>query len=60
MWVVRSGITDGPPAEFLHVFRTRTNDRGMVVEWAPQEKVLDHPYIACFVSHCGWNSTLRV
>nr|POE91191.1 udp-glycosyltransferase 83a1 [Quercus suber] len=59
LWVVRSDITDGPLAEFLHVFRTRLNDRGMIVEWAPQEKVLDHPSIACFVSHCGWNSTLE-
>ncbi|KAK9996207.1 hypothetical protein SO802_020893 [Lithocarpus litseifolius] len=40
--------TDGPLAEFLHMFRTRLNDRGMIVEWAPQEKVLDHPSIACF------------
>ncbi|KAL4633518.1 hypothetical protein ACB092_04G128400 [Castanea dentata] len=59
LWVVRSDITDGPLAEFLQVFRTRLNDRGMIVEWAPQEKVLDHPSIACFVSHCGWNSTLE-
>ncbi|XP_030936332.1 UDP-glycosyltransferase 83A1-like [Quercus lobata] len=59
LWVVRSDITDGPLAEFFHVFRTRLNDRGMIVEWAPQEKVLDHPSIACFVSHCGWNSTLE-
>ena len=58
MWVVRSDITDGPLGEFLHLFRTRINDRGMVVGWAPQEKVLDHPSIACFLSHCGWNSTL--
>uniref|UniRef100_A0A7N2MJJ4 Uncharacterized protein n=1 Tax=Quercus lobata TaxID=97700 RepID=A0A7N2MJJ4_QUELO len=32
LWVVRSDITDGPLAEFLHVFRTRLNDRGMIVE----------------------------
>ena len=31
LWVVRSDITDGPLAEFLHVFRTRINDRGMIV-----------------------------
>ena len=59
MWVVRSDITDGPLGEFLHLFRTRINDRGMVVGWAPQVKVLDHPSIACFLSHCGWNSTLK-
>ncbi|KAL4633506.1 hypothetical protein ACB092_04G127400 [Castanea dentata] len=59
LWVVRSDITDGALAEFLLVFRTRLNDRGIIVEWAPQEKVLDHPSIACFLSHCGWNSTLE-
>ena len=31
LWVVRSDITDGALAEFLHVFRTRINDRGMIV-----------------------------
>ncbi|KAG2710988.1 hypothetical protein I3760_04G056400 [Carya illinoinensis] len=32
--------------------------RGKIVRWAPQPKVLNHPAIACFISHCGWNSTL--
>lgn len=33
--------------------------KGKIVGWAPQTKVLNHPSIACFISHCGWNSTME-
>ncbi|RDX57892.1 UDP-glycosyltransferase 83A1, partial [Mucuna pruriens] len=33
--------------------------KGKIVGWAPQKKILNHPAIACFISHCGWNSTLE-
>ncbi|CAN4079458.1 unnamed protein product [Withania somnifera] len=60
LWVVREDlILDGGDSAYPKGFKDRVGRRGHIVKWAPQQKVLAHPSIACFLSHCGWNSTVE-
>uniref|UniRef100_A0ACD5TWN1 Uncharacterized protein n=1 Tax=Avena sativa TaxID=4498 RepID=A0ACD5TWN1_AVESA len=57
LWVVRPEQAGKLPVGFMD--DVDEPKKGKVVGWAPQEQVLGHSSVGCFVTHCGWNSTLE-
>ncbi|KAK1402385.1 Glycosyltransferase [Heracleum sosnowskyi] len=60
LWVVRSPFGEKCLGESLKELRERIGEKGKILDtWAPQGRILGHPSIGGFVSHCGWGSVME-
>ncbi|CAH2053038.1 unnamed protein product [Thlaspi arvense] len=58
LWALNRVWQEGLSPGFVHRV-TIAKNQGRIVPWAPQIEVLKNDSVGCYVTHCGWNSTME-
>ncbi|GFQ03283.1 UDP-glycosyltransferase 86a1 [Phtheirospermum japonicum] len=60
VWAIRAGLLGPTETNVLPTgFEDVIKDKGLIIPWCDQTKVLSNPAVGGFLSHCGWNSILE-
>ncbi|XP_055812105.1 UDP-glycosyltransferase 86A1-like [Solanum dulcamara] len=60
IWVLRYTVLGQDENDILPVgYEEKVKDRGLIVPWCNQMRVISHSAIGGFLSHCGWNSVVE-